>query len=260
MNFLTRLFETDVRGAELPVAAPRSVEVVIARYAESNIGAIIAKLPKNFKVIVYNKGDAKTLVIPKRESGRVKIIPLPNVGRDAHTFLHHIIANYKSGLADVTMFLPGSALDNSVYPKSSRFDAVLEAVTTSYTSAFPAERPVPLSKLYDFEMSNYVSTNKANKSINPQSSTSLSRVRPFGKWYEHVFKGLEVPDKLYVCYNCIFAADIAHIKQRNLSFYKKLISFVDNHSSPEAVHFLERSWTSMFYPFPDYCLRKIKGG
>ena len=42
------------------------------------------------------------------EKGNVyKTINLPNIGREAHTYLYHIINNYDN-LADINVFLPGS--------------------------------------------------------------------------------------------------------------------------------------------------------
>jgi hypothetical protein len=55
-------------------------------------------------VIIYNKGDLQP-----------GTIPLPNVGREAHTYLHHIVTEYER-LADMTAFCQGSP-----YPHSPHF-------------------------------------------------------------------------------------------------------------------------------------------
>lgn len=46
----------------------------------------------------------RTVIYDKSESPRFK--PLPNIGREAHTYLHHICENYDR-LADTTVFLQG---------------------------------------------------------------------------------------------------------------------------------------------------------
>lgn len=68
-----------------------SVECVIARYNE-DISWI--KELKNKKITIYNKGNND---IPN------KFIKLPNIGRESHTYLTHIIKNYDN-LADITIF------------------------------------------------------------------------------------------------------------------------------------------------------------
>ena len=52
------------------------------------------------KIFIYNKGDR---IIDNS-------IILPNVGREAHTYVHHIVTNYFN-LADFTVFLQGHPFD-----------------------------------------------------------------------------------------------------------------------------------------------------
>ena len=70
-------------------------ELVIARYNED------ISWSSNFKNIrkIYNKGD---------ELAGFDCIQLPNVGREAHTYLYHIIHNWDN-LAEQTMFCQGGA-------------------------------------------------------------------------------------------------------------------------------------------------------
>lgn len=44
--------------------------------------------------------------------GSNQYIPLPNVGREANTYLHHIVSNYNK-LADYTIFAQGNPFDHS---------------------------------------------------------------------------------------------------------------------------------------------------
>lgn len=257
-GFFKNLFKsdkTDVRDAPMPSSKPRSVDVVIARYNEPDIELLYSKIPTEYNIIIYNKGPIDNLVVPEGRKGKVDVINLKNVGRCDHTYLHHIVTNFKK-LADVTIFIVASALDDSMYKKSAKLKVVLDCVSKSYTSAFPVMKPVPLKKLYNFSLEKYTATNKANKALNPQNQLQLCSIRPFGKWYEEVFKGLKVPELMYVNVNAIFAVDKEHIHNRPLSLYKHLITYVDKSSNPEAGHYMERTWTSLFYPFPDYCLRK----
>lgn len=74
------------------------MEVVIARYNES------LKWMRNMdfpRCVIYNKGETMPGTIQR-----------PNIGREAETYLYHIITNYES-LADWTLFLQGNPLDHS---------------------------------------------------------------------------------------------------------------------------------------------------
>lgn len=70
-------------------------KVVVARYNED------VEWCKPFPCIIYNKGGA----LPNT-------IALPNIGREAHTYLHHIIENYDN-LDDYTAFVQGDPFDHS---------------------------------------------------------------------------------------------------------------------------------------------------
>ena len=78
-----------------------SCEIVIARYNE-NLDWV-NKLDPSIKVTIYNKG-LNDINFP--------FITLPNVGRETHTYLYHIIHNYKS-LADQTIFCQGNTISHS---------------------------------------------------------------------------------------------------------------------------------------------------
>ena len=75
------------------------LELVVARYAEDL--AWLRRVPKEFAVTVYNKGDT----IPEA-------IALPNIGREAHTYLHHLAEHYED-LADLTVFVQGHPFDHA---------------------------------------------------------------------------------------------------------------------------------------------------
>ena len=71
-------------------------EIVVARYRE-DLGWLKI-LPQDIRVTVYNKYFLED-------------IHLPNIGREAHTYLYHIIKNYDN-LADYTIFCQGAPLDH----------------------------------------------------------------------------------------------------------------------------------------------------
>lgn len=81
---------------------PASLELVVARYNEELNW--LRKVPKTIRVTVYDKsGD--TVRYPNA-------LPLPNVGREAHTYLHHIVSRYDN-LGDWTIFCQGKPFDHA---------------------------------------------------------------------------------------------------------------------------------------------------
>ena len=75
-----------------------STRLVIAKYKEDI--SWINKI-KNHNITVYDKSE-----FPVKDS-----IKLPNVGRECHTFLYHIVQNYDN-LDDITVFLQGNPFEH----------------------------------------------------------------------------------------------------------------------------------------------------
>ena len=72
------------------------IEIVVARFNED----IEWTKDYNEYVKIYNKG-----IFNKKYEN------LPNIGRESHTYLHHIIGNYKN-LSDFTLFVQGNPFDH----------------------------------------------------------------------------------------------------------------------------------------------------
>ena len=76
-------------------------ELVIARYNEDVSWTTVIDNP-DIVCTIYNKGQPINL----------PYVQLPNIGRESHTYLHHIIENYNN-LADVTVFCQGDSVFHS---------------------------------------------------------------------------------------------------------------------------------------------------
>ena len=64
----------------------KTVDIVIARYEEDL--SWLNELPINYdRLFIYNKGSPITFP-------DAYIIELPNLGRESHTYFHHVIHNY----------------------------------------------------------------------------------------------------------------------------------------------------------------------
>lgn len=74
------------------------VHLVVAKYKEDT--AWLHEIKHADGVFVYDKSGESN-----------NNLPLPNVGREAHTYLHHIVSMYEQ-LADVTLFMQGNPFDH----------------------------------------------------------------------------------------------------------------------------------------------------
>ncbi|RYX84996.1 DUF3431 domain-containing protein [bacterium] len=78
-----------------------SVELVVAHYAESL--AWLRKTPASLQRTVIDKNPDETFP---------DAIALPNIGREAHSYLHFLLSRYES-LSDVTVFCQGHPFDHA---------------------------------------------------------------------------------------------------------------------------------------------------
>ena len=126
------------RTAATPTPGLPSVEVVVARYAEDPAWCRAA----GFNCTIYNKGDALREDEEQRyeagssacAAGRLRVRSLPNVGRESHTFLSHIVSHYEQ-LAEWRVFMQGDPFDH--LPTRIRLDDyVQEAQATPRRDAF----------------------------------------------------------------------------------------------------------------------------
>lgn len=220
-------------------------ELVVSRYAEDLEWLNAAPFDAFDSVLVYDKNNDDLASTPP--PARARVVKLPNVGREGHTYLHHIIKNWDQ-LADVTVFVPASSATSSY--KQKKVHWVVERALTTRNSAFPDQASSSLvEELGDFTTEEYKSSDERNAALNPESSLAPSRHRPLRVWLEA--HGL--PDVDGVTYHGIFAVSRAHIHRQPREFYEHLIRDLQDHSSPEAGHFLERSWLSVFHPVPPEC-------
>jgi hypothetical protein len=219
----------------------KDIQIVIARYNE-DMSYLKEGIFNGFDVILYNKG-------PKIEDPDIlnmcTIVDLNNVGKIDHTILYHIIHSYHS-LHDITLFISGSFYE--IPEKRERVDTIMLSLNSnkdvrSELLDFGLNQPV-LNSFYDFTMDQYVGRSASNRNPEVDNSMLPSPMRPFGEWYKHVF-GDDAPINTIFYYG-IFAVSKEDILKNPIEKYEELIHYVDAHPNPEAGHYLERSWTTLF--------------
>lgn len=101
-----------------------SLDVVISRYNES-LWWLDSWVGEKASVYVYDKGPSGGLAparVPCHIADKLIVTELPNVGREAHTYLSHIVEHYHS-VADVTIFLQGDPFPHmSLLPGDKTFE------------------------------------------------------------------------------------------------------------------------------------------
>lgn len=208
---------------------------MVSRYEEdiSWVSEILPNLRRD--IYIYNKGSPLALNIPNS-----KIIELENLGRESHTYLHHVIENYNS-LPDITLFLPGSLM--SIEEKQNQLKLLLKHIETTHTSGIMGHADTKsLEDVREFYLDNYEISNPVNRAKNSDKKLVPSLYRPYKRWFGHRF-----PDEKISCISSkgILAASRESIRRRSVEFYKELLV---EHSkrNAEVVHYSERSWKNIF--------------
>ena len=222
------------------------IDLVVARY-EEDVRWICNEEFSNFQnIFVYNKGASSIFSTSATIDNKFKEFFLPNVGREAHTFLHHIVLNYDN-LADVVVFIPGSGLDSI---KQHKTRDVIHRTIESQDSIISGLWYYDIRKqLYRFQIDCWAGTSSVNQAALPTIVCEPSSIRPFGKWYYHYFRDLVTN---VVCYTSTFSISRDSIYRREKVFYEELLAHLSSHSNPEVGHYLERAWAAVFYPLEVY--------
>lgn len=206
---------------------PQPLQIVVARYNE-NI-EWLQQLPH----VIFNKG-----------SYLKNSIKLPNVGREAHTYLKYICLNY-SNLPNVIVFTQGYIGDHipensdpimylkDLAEEAKQFGISANYVDTKISPAFNIEDQEELKTKY--------------KVINPCSEI-------FSDWFFDNFNFPFPHDDCKIWYGAIFALRRDKILSRSKEFYEKLMRQLEYSAAPIEAHFLERAW---FY-VPHHAFSQIR--
>jgi len=199
----------------------KKYQIVVSRYKE-DISWLI--LFKNI-TLVYNKGNNDHLL------SKFDTVQLPNIGRESHTYLYHIVQNYDN-LADHTIFFQGKINDHKVldiedYFKNDNF----------------------IAKFNKFEI-----------------NILKSNINHIGKWKNDIITGRMklskylpydwLTNQIGICINeeftkIVWGANFSVHRDLILSkpkiFYQNILRYIEDHINPEEGHFLERSWYMIFH-------------
>lgn len=207
----------------------RTFEIVIARYTESMEWA------RKYQdvVTVYEKSDPSTIqdFVPcsRREY-------LPNVGREANTYLFHIINNYNN-IANNTLFTQCGIEEHQTY-------SIEEYMFDTRSTCFLLNN----FKSINAKDGQYGFTRHKGKWLQEYNEGKiLPEKRTFKKWWtESIHKPLPHISKYKWSHGAIFSVSADNILRNSLEYYKDLIESIPYHSNPETGHYFERAWYYIF--------------
>ena len=197
--------------------------IVVARYNEDTSWIT------DTNTVIYNKGD--------RLNNEPNQIMVPNVGREAETYLRYIIENYNR-LPDVVIFTQANVSDHKGTNELHHlFKIKDEALQNGKSNPTAQDESSSWKPDWNYEDGKWFMDGhyKDGKHV------------VFDDWFKtHV--SARYPEKLQIYPNAIFAVKKEYILKNSIDFYKGLISLVNWENNPIEAHFLERSW---YYIFSD---------
>lgn len=201
-------------------------ELVVAHYTEDL--SWLRNIPKDVQITVYDKS-------PDHPGGPAAI-PLPNVGREAHTYLHHILSRYDS-LAEWTIFCQGKPFDHAY-----DFKKTLRAFTDGSWFANSTEQHTDphfywLGHLIDTD------DDQGHRLFRPWSKNDDGRGLDMRGFHRALF-GTDGPNLYTFVLGAQFAIHRNLLRQKTVSFYEQALRV--STTFPDAAHCYERSWDRVF--------------
>jgi hypothetical protein len=210
-------------------------KIVVARYNESIdwLGTFDSGMLQ-----VYNKG---TPIDRNDLTSDIESIELPNVGREAHTYLHYIVTHYDA-LPNYVVFTQASINPNEGCITNS-YAFVTGLIESCFMNMGISRNYLRYDTLYPttYEM-------RERSSCDP-CADDLS----FGKWFEEfVEQPFEENPKWFK--GAIMCVGRNMIHSRSKAYYQKLLRAVSLTKTPEEAYYLERCWYYIFQPRRVFCL------
>ena len=196
------------------------MEVVVAHYTE-NLNWL-RNLPTGLQTTVYHKNTD--------ESAEYKGILLPNVGREAHTYLYHLVSRYNS-LAEWTIFCQGKPFDHAYDFKKSLQRFVANPADISPTGF------CWLGHLIDTD------DDQGYRLFRPWSKNEDGRGLDLRGFHHELF-GTNGPEQYTFVLGAQFAVHRDLVHQQPVAFYERALTV--SVSFPDAAHCYERSWDRVF--------------
>lgn len=232
--------------------------LVIARFRESleDVKDLIQLFHKlKPKVYIYNKDDISSIKYEDLGFEDLEIIieDIPNVGRDAQSFLYHIY-KYKNCNTDIIYFIPASYKTKLSYPETCAPGCIFKTLDNFHL--LKSEVSKIWNQWYGWSINSWGGTHPENIKATQTQKFEISKIRPLGKWMdERVFNLLENRPFLEPLKNglCCFIQTTKERINNIPSFIFKiwLDELTKDGPNSELVHYWERSWGTILGSFID---------
>ena len=211
-----------------------TIEFVVARY-EEDVAWVNDWVPYVERITIYDKSP----VPMASPHPKVRVVALPNVGREGHTYAHHL---HECGgeLCDTVVFTQGRFEDHL---SRQEFDAMVggKERPTSQGLDIPWSR-TPMQHFGWSVERNHQTTQQA---MQPASMT-------MAKFYlQFVADDLVPEDQVRWWPGAIFAASADNLKRHPRERYAAIRDQLAVGSNPETGHIMERFWRALVVP-PNY--------
>lgn len=193
------------------------IELVVARYSEDL--RWLRRVPKAVRVTVYDKCES---------APHPGAIALPNVGREAHTYLWHIVHRYDE-LVPLTVFCQGKPFDHAY-----DFHSTLRRFAENVGAA------------RDFEpLGHFVDTDdcEGKTLFMKWSKNEDGHLLDMNGWHHALF-GSDGPAEYTFRGGAQFAVKVELIRRRSRDFYERALQL--SIDFPDAAHCFERAWPIVF--------------
>lgn len=214
---------------QVPVAIPfqtvsrDAIHLVVARHAEDP--AWLRRVPPGIRVFVYEKGSPA----PVRPRRAAEWRALPNVGREAHTYLHHIVEHYDA-LPDIAVFSQGRPFDHV-----PDLHAFLRGLVdgTERVDGFRW-----LGFLIDED------DRTGSRLFRRWSKNPERRPLHMEAFWSRIFPGEPAPHGFVFVGGAHFAVRAEVVRRRPLAFYRRALDVAAGF--PDGAHCFERAWDRVF--------------
>jgi hypothetical protein len=194
-----------------------AVELVVARWQEDL--SWLRNVPASLRLSVYDKSE---------EAPRPEAVSLPNIGREAHTYLHHLVERSDS-LAEWTVFCQGKPFDHA-----PDFHAVLRRLAAG---SYPEKLFQWLGFLIDTD-------DRRGRRLFVRWSKNAEGRELDGEGFHQAVFGTPSPEAYLFHGGAQFIVHRELVWKRPRAFYENARAV--SRDFPDAAHCFERVWDRFF--------------
>lgn len=194
----------------------------------------------------------------------IHIKKLPNLGRNDMAFTYHIVSNYHKFKEGGSVYFTKDSMVDYPIEHLRNLSVPFKEVATKMQSgpSFACfQRPEAhvmewhrRQEVWKFRLPFYVTADnfgkaEADKNFNKENFTMCGFF--LDTLDSDTFADISQRDYIKVCYGGSFAVRTDKVRQVPLLAWKQILSKLQSHENGEVMHYMERTWASLFSSSPD---------